>query len=127
MESLYLRSEPSTAFGTGTRPVPQPTLGSLVQITQGDPFRTCIADNVTSQEAAYDSLSRHIDRALGRRRSDRSRGQQPAVLCHWHRAAISRAHRSLVPAPARSAIAIAHGTPRGLGSRRLRIRPTAAL
>jgi hypothetical protein len=32
------------------------TLGSLVQITQGDPFSTCTADHVTSQEAAFDSI-----------------------------------------------------------------------
>ncbi len=31
-------------------------LGPLVQITQGDPFSTCTRDNVTSQEAAYDSI-----------------------------------------------------------------------
>jgi hypothetical protein len=32
------------------------TLGSLVQITFGDPFATCTADRVGSQEAAYDSI-----------------------------------------------------------------------
>jgi hypothetical protein len=32
------------------------TLGSLVQITQGDPFSTCTADQVNAEEAAFDSV-----------------------------------------------------------------------
>jgi hypothetical protein len=32
------------------------TLGSLVQITQGDPFSTCTADQIKSQEAAFGSI-----------------------------------------------------------------------
>ncbi len=32
------------------------SLGTLVQITQGDPFSLCSADNVTSQEAAFGSI-----------------------------------------------------------------------
>ena len=41
------------ALGGGARAT---TLGPLVQITQGDPFSTCTADHVTSQEAAYGSI-----------------------------------------------------------------------
>src|SRR5260370_30897299 len=32
------------------------SLGSLVQITAGDPFGSCTADRLTSQEAAYGSI-----------------------------------------------------------------------
>jgi hypothetical protein len=37
-------------------PLQAQTLGSLVQITSGDPFSDCTADNVRSQEAAFDSI-----------------------------------------------------------------------
>jgi hypothetical protein len=43
----------ASALGTGAQ---AQSLGPLVQITQGDPFSTCTADNVRSQEAAYDSI-----------------------------------------------------------------------
>src|ERR1700758_4300951 len=42
-------------FGSGAQAAP-PTLGPLVQITQGDPFSTCTADQLNSQEKAFGSI-----------------------------------------------------------------------
>jgi hypothetical protein len=42
------------ALGTGAQA--QVTLGPLVQITVGDPFASCTADNVGQQQAAFDSI-----------------------------------------------------------------------
>jgi hypothetical protein len=43
------------ACGLSAAAQAQVTLGSLVQITQGDPFSTCTADQVKSQEKAFGS------------------------------------------------------------------------